>query len=107
MAKEHLLFDKTELNAVVRYGNTFAMRNLKYSDIQSISLKPCSEKGLFGSKPSEMIELKVIREAFPIVYYKGKEKQFWDSYKAGLRKFAKANRITLDDELDGNKAEVK
>ena len=104
MAKEHLLFDKTELMAVVKMGNNYAMRNLKYSDFISISFKPCEKKGLFKSSPSECIELKLKNSNMPLVYFKHEEVKFWDGYKAGLTKFAKENRITLVDELSGEKA---
>lgn len=104
MAKEHLLFDKTELMAVVRMGNNFAVKNLKYSDILSIAFKPCEKKGLFKSTPSECIELKVKNQNQPIYYYKHEEGKFWDGYIAGLKTFAKNNRITLSDELSGETA---
>lgn len=99
MAKEHLLFDKTELMAVVRMGNRFSIINLKYSDILSITFKPCEEKGLLKSKPSECIELKVKNRNQPLTYFMHEEKNFWDGYKTNLRKFAKDNRITFVDEL--------
>ncbi|MBR5115365.1 MAG: hypothetical protein IK101_08765 [Oscillospiraceae bacterium] len=101
MAKEHLLFDKTELMAVVKMGNNYAMRNLKYSDIISISLKPCEKKGIFKSSPSECIELKLKNSNMPLVYFKHEEEKFWDGYKEKIVKFAKDNRITLVDELNG------
>ncbi len=101
MAKEHLLFDKTEIMAVVRFGNNYAMKNLKYSDILEITFKPCEKKGLFKSTPSECIELKVKNQNQPITYFKYDEGKFWDGYIAGLKTFAKNNRITLVDELSG------
>ena len=103
MAKEHLLFDKTELMAVVKMGNNYAMRNLKYSDFISITLKPCEKKGLFKSSPSECIELKLKNSNMPLVYFKHEEEKFCDGYKEKIVKFAKDNRITLNDELSGEK----
>lgn len=105
MAKEHILFDKTELMAVVHAGNNFRIINLKYSDILTITFKPCEKKGLFKSTPSEAIELKVKNQDRPLVYYKYEESKFWDGYKSGLTKFAKDNRITLVDEINGETAE--
>ena len=101
MAKEHILFDKTEIMAAVFFGNSAQLVNLKYSDIISISIKPFQEKAMFGKKPSEIIEIKCKGQNFPITYTKLKEKKFWEGYKANLKKFAKDNRITFNDETQG------
>lgn len=103
MAKEHLLFDKTEIMAMVlvegeRAQKTAKMVDLKYNKIVSISIRPFEEKVMFGTKPSEIIEIVVSGSSEPIVFTKMKEKKFWEGYKAGLRRFAKDNRITFNDE---------
>lgn len=98
MAKEHLLFDKTEITAAVLSSNPPHVANLQASKISSIAIKPFDEKAAFGKKPSEKIEIFVRGNAEPIVYTKLKEKAFWDVYKANLKKFAKDNRITFTDE---------
>ena len=98
MAKEHILFDKTELMAMAYMGNIAQMVNLKYNNITGISIKPIMEKSGFSKKPSEIIEIKVNNMPVPLTYTMLKEKQFWDSYKTNLKKFAKNNRITLIDE---------
>lgn len=103
MSKEHLLFDKTEILAMVLVENeraqkTAKMINLKYDKIVSITIKPHVEKTIFGKKPSEIIEIVVSGRSEPLVYTKMKEKQYWEGYKAGLKNFAKDNRITFADE---------
>ncbi len=98
MAKEKILFDKTELVCGIVFGSSASVVNLKYSDIISIKFIPTPEKKLFKTVMSERIEIKCKNQAYPIVYLKSQEKKFWENYKDGLRKFAKDNRITLEDE---------
>lgn len=103
MSKERLLFDKTEIVAMVMVENERAekraqMLNLKYNKIVSITIKPHEEKTLFGKKPSELIEIVVSGRNEPIVYTKLKEKKYWEGYKEGLRKFARENRLSFTDE---------
>jgi hypothetical protein len=103
VAKEHLLFDKTEIVAMVMVKNERAQKraqmvNLKYDKIVSISIKPHEEKTLFGKKPSELIEIVVSGRSEPIVYTKLKEIKFWEGYKQGLEIFARENRISFTDE---------
>lgn len=97
MAKEKLLFDKTELVCGILMGNSATVVNVKYSDIIHIKFMPIEEKGFLKMIPSEMIEIKCKNRAFPIVYTMKNEKKYWDKYKAGLVKFAHDNRITLED----------
>jgi hypothetical protein len=99
MAKEHMLFDKTEIKLVVMRGNSASLLDLKFDQINSITFRPCEESTLFGKKPSEEILIKTKKAADPFVYSKLKEKNFWEGYKDNLRKFAKENRITLVDDL--------
>lgn len=95
MAKEKLLFDKTELVCGILMGNSATVVNVKYSDIICIKFLPIEEKGFLKKVPSEMIEIKCKTNS---IYYTMKnEKKYWDKYKAGLVKFAKDNRITLED----------
>ncbi len=97
MAKEKLLFDKTELVCGILMGNSATVVNVKSSDIIYIKFSPMEEKSLFRRVPSEMIEIKCKNQPFPIVYTKMKEKPYWEKYKSGLEKFARDNRITLED----------
>lgn len=95
MAKEKLLFDKTELVCGILMGNMATVVNVKYSDIICIKFLPFEEKGFLKKVPSEMIEIKCKTNS--IYYTKKAEKKYWDKYKDGLRKFARDNRITLED----------
>ena len=96
MAKEKLLFDKTELVCGQVMGRASFVVNVKYNDIIHISFLKTEEKGLFKTVPSERIEIKL--KSGQIVFYNKKdEEKFWDKYKAGLVKFAHDNRLTLED----------
>ena len=97
MAKEKLLFDKTELVCGILMGNNATVVNVKYSDIIHIKFLPTEEKSFLKTVPSEMIEIKLKNQSMPIVYKMKDEKKYWDKYKAGLVKFAHDNRITLED----------
>lgn len=105
MAKEHILFDKTEIVVRVSMGNNVSMMNLQYSDITSISIAPCEQKKLFGSKPSEKISIVAKKLSSPIELYMHEEKDFWDGYKLGIAKFAKDNRISFHNELESEGSE--
>lgn len=96
MAKEKLLFDKTELVCGQMMGNRGTVVNVKYSDIIHISFLKTEEKGFLKKVPSERIEIKLKNGSF-ITYNKKEEEKFWDKYKAGLVKFAQDNRLTLED----------
>lgn len=100
MAKEHLLFDKTEIVVRVAMGNNVGMMNLQYGDITSISIAPCEQKKLLGSKPSEKISIVAKKLSEPIALFMHEEKNYWDEYKAGIEKFAKDNRISFHNELE-------
>lgn len=93
MAKEHIIFDKTELVVAILGGPEARMENVKYSDVINVTFRS-GGTGLFAK--GEAIEIKTKRT--PIVFEQKKEKKFWDGYKDGLRKFCKDNRITLNDE---------
>ena len=104
MKKPRILFDKTEVIMVYDVTNNMKKKTVKtslvYNQIQSITLEKCEEKKLFKSVDSERILIRSNKITNPIVFYKQAEINFFDDYKAGFRKFAKANRITLYDTLD-------
>lgn len=106
MAKRsHILFDKTEIVCVYMDGETKMKSkpksaNLRYNDIQSVSIKPCRERKGLKVVESERIIIRVGKLPRPIEYYKLKESPFFDEYKAGLRLFCKKNRVTLYDEVE-------
>ena len=97
--KERILFDKTEIVAVVVNGKSVQVLNLTYDKIVSIQFDKAVARGLFGSKPSEKITITVRGREAPVVYLKHKEGDFFEGYKAGLAKFAKDNKISFHDGL--------
>lgn len=99
-----MLFDKTEIICVFDYKEGLK-KNIKkaaltYDNIQSVAIKPCRERKGFKVVDSERIMIRSNKLLRPIEYYKFKEKNFFEDYKAGLRKFCKDNRITLYDEVE-------
>ena len=98
MAKEHIIFDKTEIIVAVLNDGPAHLENIKYSDIINITFKSAEKKPLFGSLPEEIV-IKTKKNSITID--QKKEKKFWEGYKAGLRKFCSDNRITLYDQLEG------
>jgi hypothetical protein len=105
MAKNsRMLFDKTEIICVfeIKEGisKTIKKAALTYNNIQSVSMKPCKERKGLKVVDSERIIIRSNKLLKPIEYYKFKEKDFFEDYKAGLRIFCKDNRITLYDEVE-------
>ena len=98
MAKEHIIFDKTEIIVAVLNDGPAHLENIKYSDIINITFKTAEKKPLFGARPEEII-IKTKKNS--ITFIQNKEKKFWEEYKTGLRKFCSDNRITLYDQLEG------
>jgi hypothetical protein len=98
MAKEHIIFDKTEIIVAVVGDKNAHLENIKYSDIINVTFKLADKKPLFGEKP-ELIVIKTKRNS--ITLNQKQEKKFWDGYKAGLEKFCADNRLTLHNELNG------
>jgi len=97
MAKEHLIFDKTEIIAAVLNTKKPFMENIKYSDIINVRYYMSPDGGLF-KKPHEVIEIKTGKRV--ITYEYPKEKQFWDSYKTQLEAFCARNRVSLIDDRE-------
>ncbi len=105
MAKRKIEFDTTEVVLATVFKNetgkeTPKILNLSYDQFMKISFVPCEERKLFKSVPSEKIVLKVKKYAQPIEYSMMKNKEFYQSYKEGFRKFAQDNRIDLIDETN-------
>ena len=104
MAKRKIEFDTTEVVLATVFKDelgkeTPKILNLPYDQFLKISFVPCEEtKMFFKTVPSEKIVLQLKKYAQPIEYTKMKNKEFYDSYKEGFRKFATDNRIDLIDE---------
>ncbi len=97
MAKEHIIFDKTEIIVAVLNNGPAHLENIKYSDIINITFKKADKKPLFGAALEEIV-IKTKKQSITID--QKKEKKFWDSYKAGLEKFCSDNRLTLYNQLE-------
>jgi len=75
--------------------------NLKYNQISRIQFDPCREFRIFRFVPSEKISIYTPKRGEPLIYTKLKEKAFFEQYKQELAKFAKDNRVTFTDNLNG------
>jgi hypothetical protein len=95
-AKRRMTFDKTE---IVLMTDKSQILNLTYDQIVRIQFDKCIEKKLFSKFDSEKIEIMTRKQSEPVIYYKSKEKEFFEEYKEELAKFAKANRITFINNL--------
>ncbi|MBE7041994.1 MAG: hypothetical protein E7399_00665 [Ruminococcaceae bacterium] len=103
MAKKKIEFDSTEVVLATVFKNdlgkeTPKILNLPYDQFLKISFEPCEERKLFKNIPSEKIVLKLKKYAQPVEYTMMKNKEFYQEYKEGFRKFAQDNRIDLIDE---------
>jgi len=97
MAREHIFFDNTEVVIMYSEGKNWKTANLPAGKIVSITIEPAESKGLFGKKNDERIVIRSGMFMEPVIYLKSKEKQFFDSYKAGWEKFCRDNRVTYYD----------
>ncbi|MCK5129214.1 MAG: hypothetical protein KAQ68_05155 [Clostridiales bacterium] len=106
MAKlNKMVFDKTEILCLYEAGETKISRrtrkiSLLYNNVQSVAIKPCTERKGLKVIDSERITIRTSKLPRPIEYYKWAEGKYFDEYKAGLRLFCKQNRITMYDEVE-------
>ena len=103
MAKRKVMFDTTEVVAATVFKDemgkeTPKILNLTYDQFLKISFVPCEERKLFKTVPSEKIVLQLKKYGQPVEYTMMKNKEFYQEYKEGFRKFAQDNRIDLIDE---------
>lgn len=94
-----IIFDKTEIVMKYKTKNRIESINLTYDQIKNIRINNCREWQFLKRVPSEEIIITHSRNVTPIIYTKMKDKRYFDSYKSGLRKFAKDNGITLYDNV--------
>ena len=99
MANPRILFDKTEVVLIIIGKKKAQQMNLTYNNFISVSFEPCKEVKFIFPVKSQRIVLRTNKSGTPIIYTRGKEKAFFDSYLEGWRKFCKDNRITLYDRL--------
>ncbi len=103
MAKRKIEFDTTEVVLATVFKNDMGKEipkilNLPYDQFLKIFFVPCEERKLFKAVPSEKIVLQIKKYAQPIEFTMMKNKEFYQDYKEGFRKFAEYNRIDLIDE---------
>ena len=98
MARNHLICDKTEIIVTVLAGNQWRNISFTADKIKRIQFDKCKEKTfLFFTTDSEKISIESSNSPQPTVIYKNREKQFFDTYKTQLQKFAHDNHITFAD----------
>ena len=95
MARQQILFDKTEIVAIVLTGNRPLVLNLEYRDISRIQFDRCEERRLLRKVPSEKITIMTSKHEQPVTYTKLKHTGFWDMYKEKLASFAERNHVTF------------
>ena len=96
MAKQHLYYDKTELTIAVRMGNNYSAFHVPAEKIQRINYIPVKTKKLFKTIETEAISFDTVGFP-PLMLVKAQEKDFYDGYKRDVEKFAKENRIKIND----------
>ena len=96
-----ILYDKTEIIAVDLSGKRAQALNLTYEKIISIQFDNDTVSKLFKKVPSEKISITIRGREAPLVYYQVEEKGYWDQYKNDLTKFAKDNRVSFRNNLQG------
>ena len=98
MANKLVLVDKSELVLFVPTKNNYITHNLVSSQILRIQFDKITERK-FGSIPQESEKISIVTSKNPdgIVYTKGKNKKFFDEYKADFTAYAKENNVKLID----------
>ena len=101
MAKQFckMTFEPTEMILNYNSGKGRKDLNLSYDQIISISIDKCTVRKFFKNIETERVGVTPRQFGVPIYYYSYKEGDFFEGYKANLRKFAKDNRITIYDSL--------
>ncbi|MBQ3049179.1 MAG: hypothetical protein IJC94_04400 [Oscillospiraceae bacterium] len=102
MAKKYkLTCDKTEINAVyeVKRGGDLARVSMPYDKVISITFENCVVPKFLKKGDTERIVIRLRGYEKPIEFYKDREGDNFEGYKADFEKFAKANRITFYNNL--------
>lgn len=93
--------EKLLLNFDTMIGGRKIKRDITvfHKEIQSITIEYCNERANFKDYQSERIIIRTKKISSPIIYYGIKEFNWYDNYKAGIRKFAIDNNISLTDKV--------
>lgn len=98
MANKLVIFDKSEVILIVPTSKDYITHNLVSSNILRIQFDKITERK-FGIIPQESEKIAIVTAKDPdgIVYTKGKNKKFFDEYKAEFTEYAKTYNIKLID----------
>lgn len=101
MAKRRVYFDTTEVVVLVPGDKGSQNINLIRNDIHRIHFEKCNEP-IWGVIPraSERIRISTAKSEEPILIPKLENKKFYEEYKEGFMKFAKANFIAIEDTVN-------
>lgn len=100
MAKRRVYFDTTEIVILVPGKQGFKNVNLIKNDIHRITIEKCNEPIMkFIPRESEQIRISTGKFEEPFVFPKIENKAFYEEYKEGFLKFAKANMLPVEDTL--------
>jgi len=100
MARDKIVFDKTEVVLTDTYGKRVVTHNLTFEKIVNIRFDNVKVRNVLWMVPTRRIAITVRGRENPIVIYEFKDKEYFERYMDGLRKFAKDNRISFYDELN-------
>lgn len=98
MANKLIIIDKAELVLIVPTKDNYITQNLVSSEILRIQFDKITERK-FGIIPQESEKISIVTSKLPdgIVYTKGKNKKYYDEYKADLIEYAQKNNVTILD----------
>lgn len=96
MANRKIICDKTEI-ILLDESNYDQVHALTYDQIKEIRISLCHEYSWFKKIPSAKIEIFTTRFTEPLVFFKSKNRPYFEEYKMELKKFATNNRITFND----------
>lgn len=96
--RRRVYFDKSEVVLIVPGKKGTSSFNVTSSTMNRIEFSKCKEFS-FGFIPKESEQITIVASNLPggVTYKKGENKAFFEEYKEGFRKFAKDNRIPLED----------
>lgn len=101
MAKRRVYFDTTEVVVLVPGNKGLQNINLIRTDIHRIYFEKCNEPILrIIPRASERIRISTAKSEEPVLIFKLENKKFYEEYKEGFRKFAKANFIVIEDTVN-------
>ena len=98
MARPRLTFDKTELVLVDMEAKKPAVHNLTRDDLVRFRLTRKRAFALYRFVEDEVLELHVRGQIEPLRLRRRKNRELFDSYLDGTRKFCEANQVSFLDE---------